>query len=377
MKFLYQVFSYGFNFHLQKLNCLFPVERISSGNGGFFGYYDKSPESPDGKYLVYHSFGNDEKSVIVLLRNIADGSEKIIAVSKAFNLQSGSRLHWLGNSSFIFNMYDESTDDYYSVIYDLFTGSQKRILPAVYDTNNNNYLSIDFKNLADCESEYGYTAHKKWGNHFPVITSGNFIDGTHRLLVDTAMVKKLVPTAFDNTVNVHINHVMYNPSGTAFVFIVRWNGASGRKDALLHYDLNSGGMKIVNSEMTSHYCWINDETLLGYLSHDSRKGYYELYIPELKYTLYDHTELAGDGHPTYKNGIVLTDSYPDKARMQHLLIIHNHKTLLVGRFFSPLTFNERNRCDLHPRFNSTGSKIYIDSRHEGSRHLYCINFVQP
>ncbi len=377
MKFLYQVGSYILNFHLQKKNCLFPVERVSARMGGFFGYYDKSPESPDGKYLVYHALSNDDTRVTVVLKNISDGSEKIIAVTKAFNLQAGSRLHWLSNNSFIFNMYHELPDDYYSVIYDVTSGLQKKNVAALYDTHNQNYLSINFKNLAYCGSEYGYYAHKKTDNVIPVINAGNFKDDTIRPLVEYETVKRLVPAVSESANKVHFNHVMYNPAGTAFVFIVRWNGASGRQDALLHYALNTGVTKVINQEMTSHFCWMNDETLFGYMCHESRKGYYELFIPDRKFTLCDNKELAGDGHPTYKNGIVLTDTYPDKARMQHVMILNDHKALLVGRFFSPLTFNETNRCDLHPRFNTTGKKIYIDSKHEGTRHLYCIKFIQP
>jgi Tol biopolymer transport system component len=68
----------------------------------------------------------------------------------------------------------------------------------------------------------------------------------------------------------------------------------------------------------------------------------------------------------------VTDTYPDKARMQHL-IMANWKTgeaRKLGEFFHGFEYDGQTRCDLHPRFSPDGKSIFFDSVFDGRRRLY-------
>ena len=69
--------------------------------------------------------------------------------------------------------------------------------------------------------------------------------------------------------------------------------------------------------------------------------------------------------------IILTDTYPDKYRNQHLYFydIQNEVKKKIAYFYSPTKFTGEFRCDLHPRFSHDGSKICIDSPHTGKRQM--------
>ena len=69
------------------------------------------------------------------------------------------------------------------------------------------------------------------------------------------------------------------------------------------------------------------------------------------------------------------DSYPDRSRMKHLYLYNLDKDNVqkIGEFLEPIGYFGETRCDLHPKWNNDGNKIFIDSIHEGKRKLYQIN----
>ena len=87
-------------------------------------------------------------------------------------------------------------------------------------------------------------------------------------------------------------------------------------------------------------------------------------------------ELAGDGHPSYSPNreLIVTDSYPDRARIQYLRIMKEGKedSKIVGKVFSPFRYDNDTRCDLHPRWNHAGDKVCFDSVFEGHRGMYIV-----
>ena len=84
--------------------------------------------------------------------------------------------------------------------------------------------------------------------------------------------------------------------------------------------------------------------------------------------------LAEDGHCTYSpdRKWVLNDTYPDKDRLQTLML----NRVADGRrstwqFLAPPQFKGAIRCDLHPRFDRRGKAVCFDSTHEGGlRQVY-------
>ena len=83
----------------------------------------------------------------------------------------------------------------------------------------------------------------------------------------------------------------------------------------------------------------------------------------------------GDGHPSCFKNWMIFDSYPDKSRMQNLVLynIDTGKYYKLIEIFHPMKFFGNTRCDLHPRFSDSGNNITFDSVFEGKRHQYYID----
>ena len=91
------------------------------------------------------------------------------------------------------------------------------------------------------------------------------------------------------------------------------------------------------------------------------------------------TQLCNDGHPSYSpdKSLVVTDSYPNRARVQELKIlkdsdIYAREMKVVAKVFAPFKYDNDTRCDLHPRWSRDGKKICFDSVFEGHRGLYVV-----
>lgn len=377
-KFMYQLILFIFNFHRNRYQSKFKVEKLSGEAGGFFGYYDKCPESQDGKYVIFHTcpvFDANAESgeVAIVLLELSSGKYENIFKTSAYNFQIGSRLQWIDEKSFIFNIYDISVADYVSLIYNVSTQKFRKLLHPVFDVCNGKYLFVNFIHLTKTGSEYGYPSIDASGVNVDVyIKIGDFQSDDVREIVNLDMIAEQFPHIFESATGHHFNHLMFSPDGSKFVFILRWHGNEGKKEFLMLYENATGKISILNTEMTSHYCWVDNYTLLGYMSHLEQPGFYYLDILSGKFNRLIINEQLGDGHPSVKNELILVDSYPDAARMQQLMIVSKGKVLHVGNFYAPITYHERYRCDLHPRFNSQGDTIYIDSKHDKKRHLYRI-----
>ena len=105
----------------QYLLSIIPQKRVKSDfqimnrEGYFFGFHDKSPWSPDNKYLLAHktSFdlkmpnGDDEVEIGVFKGEKFDEFVRL-STTKTWNWQMGSMLQWIGDTNYIiFNDYNE------------------------------------------------------------------------------------------------------------------------------------------------------------------------------------------------------------------------------------------------------------------------------
>ena len=91
-------------------------------------------------------------------------------------------------------------------------------------------------------------------------------------------------------------------------------------------------------------------------------------------------DIFSDGHPSISPNKewIVTDTYLDKARMRKL-ILFNMKTeerIIIASLFAPWIYDGSYRCDFHPRWNPNGTKISIDSAHEGYRNSYIIDITE-
>jgi hypothetical protein len=150
------------------------------------------------------------------------------------------------------------------------------------------------------------------------------------------------------------------------------------------YDIQSSRLKLLlDDRMVSHCSWKDDSNLIVWArSKEFGDAYLNLNVDTLKKTPVGVGVLDkfGDGHPTFSpcGRYLVTDTYPDKARMRHLLLYDTIRNGLIeiGQFFSPWKYDGANRCDLHPRWSPDGKKISFDSTHEGIRRSYAVDISE-
>ena len=99
----YQYFNYLISFNAKSFEShdkVFISERFSK-KVNFFGYYDKSPWSVNGNYLLFHEYNDETQFVDIVLRDIKTSNNKTIGNSSLWNWQQGSMLQWWPNSNHI------------------------------------------------------------------------------------------------------------------------------------------------------------------------------------------------------------------------------------------------------------------------------------
>jgi len=428
--YLRQIFSYSYrkiNYHIYgrrefsyDLHEGVSIKGILSRDNNleaFFGYYDKSPWSFDSRYYLVHVFDRREKNrVKIAVYNCEKDEIEFIDKTPAFNYQQGAMLRWLNQKSYqcIYNTVED--ENLVAKIRDAVSGKEVKTVPMPIQTINpegTEALTLNYKRLAKLRPEYGYSINVrnfsedmsyeedgiwkidlKTGRSELIISLSHLISFSHNKTMDNAQHK--------------INHIVYSPSGKRFAFMHRWIGPYGKHSRLFTantdgselYCLASGSYKnssriftantdgsdfysSADDKLVSHYFWCDDKYLIA----AARKTHVwnKYFLFKDKSADFDIIgdgvlDIYGDGHPHvhYSKKWIVTDTYPNKARVRKLLLynLKTNKLLTVGVFFAPLKYDKAYRCDLHPRWSPDGTKISIDSAHEGFRNSYIIDVTK-
>ena len=396
LKWLYQYLIFIINKKKYTYRCNYPITLISYTTlETFFGYYDKSPQNIKKDFLLFQKskFKTNNKpdphqSIEIVLTNQKHNTELVIGESNAYNWQQGTKLQWLSEYSFIYNIFDNATHTYKSRIIDARDGSETNLINyPIYDCFKEIYaLSLNFDRLAILRPDYGYLNHFKNNIDLNNIENDgvffiNLKTSEINLLISLKQLKDITPLPSMRFAKHKVNHIMISPDGEGFVFMHRWYISGGKRyDRLLFADKNGKNIKVLADGMISHYCWSTNNEIIVFFRHKSYgDAFYVININTLSINLVSSKLLRlGDGHPSVINDIMVFDSYPDRSRMKKLYLynIKNDTLEIIGEFLEPLKYFGQTRCDLHPKFNSDGSSIYIDSVHEGRRMLYEINVVE-
>ena len=88
--------------------------------------------------------------------------------------------------------------------------------------------------------------------------------------------------------------------------------------------------------------------------------------------------LTEDGHCSFSpdRKWVLNDTYPDRYDMRTLMLVrfNDQKRIDLARLHSPKSrWWGEIRCDLHPRWSRDGTRICVDSVHDGTRQMYVMD----
>ena len=406
------------------------VEKVFStpkNENHFFGYYDVSQMSKDNKKILTIKIDDigilptAKKKYEIYCFDIEKNEKKFLTTTSTINFQQGCRLQWLGpdfNTKVIFN--DYMNGEYVSKIFDIET-MKFEILPfPIYSVSNNGLNSItnDFERNYWFRRGYSYDAiideKKKNLDSDNGISLCNIKDKKKEKIIDIKnLLKKFPVQELSNTIH-YLEHLMFCPDGTKFVFLHRFKILDGGIFArLFMYDINTKELRLlIDSGRISHFIWKSNEQLIFYGSFGSKIGklrkqiVFQLFFKFFKYFykffIKDNSliskKITGDGyriinvvngerimiendinfedgHMTFNNRFsdgFISDTYPDDdngntGTLFYYNIQNNINTTLKKLKSLPEFDNTNLRCDLHPRFSITGSHLSVDTMNDGYR----------
>jgi hypothetical protein len=207
--------------------------------------------------------------------------------------------------------------------------------------------------------------------------------GAVKMLLSLADIAEYEPMAsFHNSYH-FFSHCLFSPSGARFLFFHRWLTPSGvLKTRMISSDSQCRDLYVFpTNDFVSHVCWFSDSHVLAFAgTRQHGRGYYLFCDNSLKSLQIGRDFFKSDGHPCIspRHHKMVTDTYPDRYRMQRLLIYDpeqaSGRELLRLRI--PFLFRNEARCDFHPRWDRSGRFISLDSAHSGIRS-HCTLAVQP
>lgn len=386
--FVYGAYQRGLYLISPKFKSEGQIERITPDdeNEYFFGYYDKCPWSDDEKYIlalrVKNSLKEADSTEEAEIIRIEWKNKKIetLATTHTWNVQQGCMMQWLSNDEIIYN--DFRDGKYCSVVLNLNTKLERIIGMPVYTISDDRKiaLSLDFSRLHRLRPGYGY------GNIPEVTKNEKCPDSTCIWKIDI-ITGEIVPllkyTDFksfekkDTMVGAEhkVNHIMISPNGQRFMVLHRWFLNGVKYTRLVTCNLDGTDMyNLADDNFVSHCCWKNNEEILSYLKkEDGGKGYYLMRDRTHEYEK-KWPELIMDGHPTYSQdeSLVVTDTYPNRTRIQSIYIMQGNNVHRIARVFSPFKYKGDVRCDLHPRWSKDKSQICFDASLDGKRGIYSV-----
>ncbi|NWG32565.1 MAG: hypothetical protein HXY29_13890 [Rhodocyclaceae bacterium] len=320
----------------------------------FFGYFDQSPWDATDRYHLLHGYAGGSQVRIAVFDTL-DLKLWYLGASAAFNFQQGARLGWLPGGEGLVFYNDLAQGRLVTRIVQAAGGRLEQVVDwpvQVVHPQGNEALTLNYRRLHRLGSEYGYAGEAE---NFPD-TLRDDRDGIWRLDLRENRAELLITLAELKSQDPHpsmagshhkVNHLLYTPSGERFAFMHRWLGPQGKFSRLYTASSRSGGdlCCLLDERLVSHYAWQDEEHLLawgrktpwgdGYLLVRDRTS-------QVQAVGQGVLDPYGDGHPSFApdRRRIVTDTYPDKARMRHLLLYNRETGKLreVGRFFAPLAY---------------------------------------
>ena len=416
------------------LNNNVKVEFNSTGQSHFFGYYNNIPWNKTGDKLLVHR--TKSKNCLLQQTDMIEigyfnlNTKSFIKLDEtnACNWQQGSMLQWMPNNPDSEIIYNTTLNGQFkAIILNINNKSNRIINRPIYDIHpHGKYaLCLNMERLFYTRRSYAYPSNigKEWNE--PIVKNDglylvNLQNNSSSLLVYTSDLEKINPVSSMKNSKHWIEHPMFNQSGNYLIFYHRWAKNRAFFTRLYSIDINGNNLYLYpDTGMYSHANWINDSEFIvfarvgGDIRYNNnsfikkqflnfslplykriksfsfikkmrknffKDNYLKFSVGKSSYSFIGEFLLREDGHPSkspVNDDIILTDTYPDSRFFRHLYLYNiNKKDLIeIGKFKAPPnhTPSSPDRCDLHPRWNNDGTKICIDSMHEGTRQVYIID----
>lgn len=398
----------------------------------WFGYYNYDVISRDGRKMLCNRAAFDGRAITaddtieLGWYDIQTGEWHHIGVTDSFNWQQGAMLQWLPSDENKV-VYNCSRDNHIkSVIYDINTGERKELDFPVYclTPDGRHSISLNYERSYWCRA-YHYQSVKNPAYDVQVAED----DGIFKVDLQNNSVSRIVaiqdviamdaPDDF-KTAKHWLEHIMINRSGDRIVFLHRYSYGNAYSTRLFICDGNGKNLQLVDGWKEndwSHFGWKGDRAFAiysvkknGFQANYAKsvqkakskfsvmsivnwavhlpglrlikdklkpsKRYYMLYEEvdgQFRFVKnYDNALFHIDGHPSFTmdGRYMITDSYPDEAGYQHLMVFDTvtMQGMIVGKLKASLSGNPAS-CDLHPKLSYGGKYIVVDTAYTGKHHM--------
>ncbi len=373
------------------------VRAVTSGpKHHFFGYYGISPWNQSGTQMVcletafQDRMPEEGEPAAICLVDAATGMTTTVAETRAWNFQQGAMLHWdprNAEHSILYN--DRDGESVVSVSLDTRTG-EKRYLPRPISavSHDGRYaLSLTYGRLQRLRPVVGYGGMADPNPDIPnPDNDGVFVldlkTGETRLAVSIATVYALLLKHHPELDGHHMwfNHTVFNKNDTRFFFLARarvhwWQGF---QTAMLTANLDGSDIREVVpfGKYVSHFDWRNNREIIATFKHEGSYKHALFTDGEADFRVLDPEFLVGDGHCTFAPGQnwFATDPWIPWTLSRQLLMYNvgtGDRNIVAEVPLGKYLLGDR-RCDLHPRWKSTGDAICFDAIDEqtGTRQLH-------
>ncbi len=395
------------------------IKAITSGERQhWFGYYDKWQIDASGRYALgaevdtfFRSPTPEDRLRVGLIDLENDDRWKEIGASTSWGWQQGCMLQWIPGSKNEIIWNDHGEKGFISRIYNVETGETRTLPRAVYTLSPDGSFSLclDFDRLQFFRPGYGYPAKKPIASWEKApenagIYKMDLRTGASKMIVTYAQIAPLTRKRGSVADNYHwFNHLLINPSGTRFIFLNRSRPVASSAEMSAyrkehpelkdlgftgHYvtraltaDVEGGDIYVLNdSGNFSHFIWKGDDAICAWAVPDDgdKAGFFDFQDKSKSCKAVGAAVMTRNGHNTYVPNTnyewILNDTYPvGEERLQELYLFHvpSGRKVSLGKFHEPAKFKGEWRCDLHPRCDQQGKRVFFDSTHEGNkRQIY-------
>jgi hypothetical protein len=377
-----------------------PIRAITKGpKFHWFGYYDKLQFDPSGRFVLagevnfQHRSPRSNDVIRVGMVDLQDNDRWIeLGASRAWNWQQGCMLQWLPGSTDEVIWNDREGDQFVSHILNVKTRRRRTVPGPIYSVSPDGKWAVypDFRRLNQTRPGYGYTGvpdpfESQLAPEEAGIWRVDLTTGKQRLVIPFSEAVEIPNnhSMWEPSAKHWFNHLLHSPDGTRFIFLHRWRGPKqGRGFGTRLFTANSDGKDLYVVDPyggTSHFVWRDPQHILAWAIHPSHGERFYLYRDRSHYVeVIGKDVMTRNGHCTYLPGNkwILNDTYPDQNRMQHLYLyeIATANRVSLGEFKSDPVYTGEWRCDLHPRSSPDGTKVAIDSPHDGNgRQVYLVD----
>ena len=240
-------------------------------------------------------------------------------------------LQWLPRSDCKIIWNDRADGRFVSHILNVVTGQRRTLPHAVFTLSPDGVsaLSIDFRRLEDMRPGYGYMGFRDPWHDVPApretgIHSVDLRTGTRELIVSLAEVASIpYPHGDIGAAKHYFNVLIFNPSGSHFLFLHRWRFCGGGfHTRMLTARADGSALTVVDhSSSTSHLIWRDEAQILAWSRRPSSGDAFYLF-PNAADGSCGPDQIVGkermplNGHCTYlsDNNWVLNDTYPQGRR---------------------------------------------------------------